>query len=161
MPDPAAPFAQLAGHDHRQCLTAALARAEQICREQGRRLTPLRRQVLQLVWSSHKPVGAYQLLERLQTSGRAAPPTVYRALDFLQQMGLVHRLASLNAFIGCPHPGHPHHGPFLICRGCQTLVELSGAEVAAAIAECSAASGFDITDQTVEIHGLCPSCQQA
>jgi len=154
-----APFDHLAEHDHRQCLTSALDRAEQICRKRGLRLTPLRRQVLELVWSSHRPVGAYQLLDQLPTTGRAAPPTVYRALDFLQQMGLVHRLASINAFIGCPRPEHPHHGPFLICSGCQTLVELSGGGVAAAIAECTAANGFDVSGQVVEIHGLCPRCQ--
>jgi len=154
-----APFDQLARHDHQKCLAQALGRAEKICRERGLRLTPLRRQVLELVWSSHRPVGAYQLLEQLPNAGRAAPPTIYRALDFLQQMGLVHRLASINAYIGCPHPEHPHHGPFLICNGCQTLVELNGAGVAAAIAECTAASGFDVSGQVVEIHGLCPRCR--
>jgi len=154
-----APFDQLARHDHQKCLAQALGRAERICRERGLRLTPLRRQVLELVWSSHRPVGAYQLLEQLPHAGRAAPPTVYRALDFLQQMGLVHRLASINAYIGCPHPEQPHHGPFLICTGCQTLVELNGAGVAAAIAECTAASGFDVSGQVVEIHGLCPHCR--
>ncbi|NIN34158.1 MAG: transcriptional repressor, partial [Gammaproteobacteria bacterium] len=70
------------------------------------RLTPLRRRVLQLVWRSHEPVKAYDLLQILQSEKKgAAPPTIYRALDFLQEQGFVHKLESLNAYIGCSGPG--------------------------------------------------------
>ena len=97
-------------HDHSHCVTHALGEAESLCTKSGVRLTDLRRRVLELVWQSHKPLGAYDILAVLseQDGRRAAPPTVYRALDFLLENGLVHRIASLNAFIGCNHPGHAH-----------------------------------------------------
>ena len=94
-------------HDHSRCVAEALAEAEALCAKQGTRLTTLRKRVLELVWASHKPLGAYDILGVLseEDGRRAAPPTVYRALDFLLENGLVHRIASLNAFIGCVHPG--------------------------------------------------------
>ena len=89
-------------HDHANCIIAALDAAEAICAQRGERLTPLRRQVLELIWRGHSPVGAYDLLAMLQDErGRVAPPTIYRTLDFLCRQGFVHRLDSLQAFIGC------------------------------------------------------------
>ena len=139
----------------------ALQAAEAICKQRGQRLTALRRQVLELVWSSHRPVGAYALLDRMQQrSGRTAPPTVYRALEFLQGLGLVHRLASLNAYVGCVRPGEDHAGQFLICTSCQALAELNDPSVAGAIAGSAAATGFSVGHPTVEISGLCPACRE-
>lgn len=146
-------------HDHATCVATALDTAETICRARGVRLTELRRRVLELVWSNHKPVGAYALLARLQENGSAAPPTVYRALDFLLEQGLIHRVSSLNAFVGCARPGEDHSGQFLICEQCQNLVELDDADISAAIARGSSASGFAPRLQTVEILGLCPQCR--
>jgi len=122
-------------HDHDHCVSSALAEADSLCLRQGVRLTALRRRVLELVWQSHRPLGAYDILATLseQDGRRAAPPTVYRALDFLLENGLVHRIASLNAFIGCSHPEHPHQGQFLICRNCHTAIELEQASIAEAI----------------------------
>ncbi|ORJ52931.1 Fur family transcriptional regulator [Geothermobacter hydrogeniphilus] len=147
-------------HDHQQCIDQAMARAEALCRRQRARLTPLRRRVLELLWQSHRPVGAYELLEQLRTGSRAAPPTVYRALDFLQRVGLAHRLASLNAYTGCCYPGEPHAGQFLICRSCQASSELSSAGVSRSIRQATAAAGFSVEQQTVEIHGLCSRCRE-
>ena len=93
------------GHEHQSCIEDALARADDVCRERGVRLTPLRRRVLELVWSSHRAVKAYDLLAALGDAvGAAKPPTVCRALEFLMAQGLVHRIDSLNAFVGCPQP---------------------------------------------------------
>ena len=104
-------------HDHQGCINTALQQAAKLCAEQGVRLTPIRKRVLELVWQSHKPMGAYDLLPALAADGfNSAPPTVYRALDFLLDLGLVHRLASLNAFIGCTHTGHEHDSCFLLCQ---------------------------------------------
>lgn len=106
-------------HNHDACVTQALADARAICQQHNARLTPTRERVLELIWQSHKPLGAYDVLAVLAEDGHnAAPPTVYRALDFLQQYGLVHRIASLNAFTGCTHAGKSHNGMFLICRSC-------------------------------------------
>src|ERR1700748_1079930 len=123
------------GHDHGRCAAHALAAAETLCRERGARLTAVRRKVLALVWQSHAPVGAYDLLARLNKGGgRVAPIAVYRALDFLMAQGLVHRIASLNAYIGCAHvdpkraglkqKSHDHAAQFLICKDCGSAAEL-------------------------------------
>ena len=86
------------GHDHSSCVEDALAAAHEVCSTKGARLTPLRERILELVWLSHKPVGAYTLLDLIKLEhNSAAPPTIYRALDFLMEHGLVHRIKSLNA----------------------------------------------------------------
>jgi Fur family zinc uptake transcriptional regulator len=112
-------------------------------RAKGLRLTALRRRVLELVWQSHKPLGAYDILAVLseQDGRRAAPPTVYRALDFLLENGLVHRISSLNAFIGCNHPEHAHQGQFLICRECHAAIELEQKSISDAIIASAQMSG--------------------
>lgn len=150
-------------HDHANCVASALADADALCARQGVRLTELRRRVLELVWASHKPLGAYDILAVLsEEDGRkAAPPTVYRALDFLLENGLVHRIASLNAFIGCAHPEHAHEGQFLICRACHTAIELEQPAISEAIVAGARGVGFAVETQTVEIVGLCGACAPA
>ncbi|WP_301358761.1 zinc uptake transcriptional repressor Zur [Stutzerimonas nitrititolerans] len=150
-------------HDHDHCVSSALAEADTLCARQGVRLTALRKRVLELVWQSHKPLGAYDILAVLseQDGRRAAPPTVYRALDFLLENGLVHRIASLNAFIGCSHPEHPHQGQFLICRSCHTAIELENTAVSDAIAAAAASVDFQAEAQTVEVVGICAPCRLA
>ena len=150
-------------HDHDHCVSHALAEADALCARQGVRLTALRRRVLELVWQSHRPLGAYDILAVLseQDGRRAAPPTVYRALDFLLENGLVHRIASLNAFIGCIHPEHPHQGQFLICRSCHTAIELEQPSIAEAIEAAAHNVGFAVEGQTVEVVGLCTPCRSA
>jgi len=113
------------------------------------------------VWQSHKPLGAYDILGVLseQDGRRAAPPTVYRALDFLLENGLVHRISSLNAFVGCNHPEHAHQGQFLICRECHAAIELEQKSISDAIIKSSADVGFQVEGQTVEVVGLCSGCQ--
>lgn len=146
-------------HDHARCVADAMTRAEAICEARGLRLTPLRRHVLQLVWAGHKPVGAYDVLDALTEAGRkAAPPTVYRALDFLMEAGLVHRLDSLNAYIGCPDPEHAHSGQFLICRACHRVIELDASAINARIREAAAGAGFRAEQQMLEVRGLCAAC---
>ena len=147
-------------HDHARCVEDAFDRAERVCADRGVRLTPLRRAVLKIVWESHSPIGAYDILDRLRDAGRrAAPVTVYRALDFLMDNRLVHRLASQNAYLGCDHPEESHGAQFLICRACGTAGELHDGAIAAAISRSAEASGFSIEAPVVEITGLCPRCQ--
>lgn len=150
-----------AGHDHDSCVSDAIATAEHLCRERGLRFTALRRRVLTLVWDSHKPIGAYDILDKLGGEGKAAaPPTVYRALDFLIEAGLVHRLDSLNAFIGCPDPARSHAGQFLICRGCRTVVELDDPDIDDVVAKKAERLGFTETHQMLEVQGLCARCSR-
>lgn len=148
-------------HNHQQCVSDALAKAETLCAEQGRRLTATRRRVLQLVWSGHRPVGAYDVLEALSIEGkRPAPPTVYRALEFLMEAGLVHRLDSLNAFIGCPDPSHSHQGQFLICRLCQRVIEMDANVINNQIHEAARGVGFFAEQQMLEVQGVCDQCSE-
>ena len=145
---------------HQQCVVAALRRAEQLCADKKLRLTPLRRRILELIWQSHQPVGAYELLEILQKEGRAAPPTVYRTLDFLLENGLIHRLASRTSYYGCTLPGKQHSGQVFICESCDVLAELDESSITHEIDATAEALGFKVNQQLVEISGLCPRCSQ-
>jgi Fur family zinc uptake transcriptional regulator len=139
----------------------ALREAEAACLRRGATLTPLRRQVLDLVLQAEAPVGAYALLDRLKASRPGAmPPTVYRALDFLLEQGLIHKLERLNAYVGCTDAGHDHHHPhqFLICRRCGTTTEIADHAVAHAIEAAARAAGFAVARATVEIEGECARC---
>jgi len=148
-----------ARHDHGACVQEALRAAERICGDAGVQLTDLRRRVLELVWSTHKPVGAYDLLDKLRRERRnAAPPTVYRALEFLLENGLIHRIQSLNAYVGCAAPAGDHGGQFLICRDCGRAAELDAAPLSRVIREKARALGFRAESQTIEVLGLCPRC---
>ena len=147
-------------HDHGGCVSEALRAAEEACGRRGARLTDLRRRVLELVWESHRPIGAYGVLEALMKEQRAAPPTVYRALDFLQEHGLVHRIASLNAYVGCSRPGKPHAGQFLICGTCRESAEVADSRVSEAIEATASRAGFEVEQQTVEVLGTCPRCRR-
>ena len=149
-------------HDHDVCVETALARAEKLCRERGARLTETRRHVLELIWRSHEPVGAYTLLESLsRTKRRAAAPTVYRALDFLMTQGLIHRIESLKAYVGCDYPGEIAHGSFLLCTSCGQALELMDDHLDAAVEEGALSVGFSVAERTVELAGLCPRCRLA
>ncbi|NOZ54307.1 MAG: transcriptional repressor [Gammaproteobacteria bacterium] len=146
-------------HNHESCIKSALADAEAACSKAGMRLTKIRRQVFELVWSSHAPVKAYDILAQLhQENPRAAPPTVYRALDFLLSVGLVHRIESLNAYIGCGDPSQPHIGQFLICEACGAVAEMNAQKITRLLRKQAEQLGFKTVNQLVEIRGLCPQC---
>ena len=133
--------------------------AHEVCQQRGVRLTALREQVLRLIVEAEKPIKAYDLLDELKTSPtNAAPPTVYRALDFLVENHLVHRLESLNAFVACGHPEHPHEGQFLICDSCDTTLELEDGTLSGQVAQAASAAGFSVSRQTVEVRGTCKEC---
>ena len=146
-------------HNHSQCVHQALAHAETLCRQRGLRLTPIRRQILELVWAGHHPVKAYDLIDTLRGRGvRAGPPTIYRTLDFLLKAGLIHRLDTVNAFIGCGAHGRPHTGLFFICQGCGDVVELDAPAAARLIGAEAEALEFEVQPQAVEILGHCRRC---
>ena len=139
-----------------------LRAVEEACEARGIRLTPLRAQVLGLIADAGKPVKAYDLLDAMKReNGSSAPPTVYRALDFLLEQGFIHRLASVNAFVGCHHPQARHSVPFLICDNCQDAIELEDARITALLEQQARALGFQPRAQTLEVHGLCATCSAA
>ena len=138
-----------------------LARADALCARVGARLTPLRRLVLELVISSGRPVGAYELLDRIRERGlKGAPPTVYRALEFLQQQGLVHRISMANAFVACSHPGDEHHALIFVCTQCGNAVELEENQVSASVEARAEAVGFQVPGRPIEVAGTCPLCRE-
>jgi len=139
---------------------ALLERADVLCRDRGARLTDQRRRVLEILTDLSRPVGAYELLDRLKTGlPGATPPTVYRALAFLLAEGLVHKLESLNAYVGCPHPGEPHRSQFLICRQCGEVREMEDAAVERSLCSLLDAEGFSPERRVVEITGCCARCR--
>jgi len=134
--------------------------AEAFCDARAQRLTPIRRQVLEVLLSSHKPLGAYEIIDRAAQSGsRHAPITVYRALDFLIENGLAHRIESRNAFIGCVH----QHADddlvvFLICERCGEVGEAPSKQVADSLREATRGAGFSPRTPVIEITGVCANC---
>jgi len=137
----------------------SLAKAQSLSRGRGVRLTPLRRDVLQLVLEAGRPVGAYALLAGLERKhGKAMPPTVYRALDFLVKQGFVHKIESLNAFVACLDLDHAHRGQFVICDDCGRTVELLDNALSTSLDKRAHTLGFRVTQQVVEIRGVCADC---
>jgi Fur family zinc uptake transcriptional regulator len=140
---------------------AFVGEVARLCTERGLRLTPIRERVLRLIADASRPVKAYELLEQLRDGvGANAPPTVYRALDFLIEHGFIHKLESINAFVGCHHPRLTHSVPFLICRRCHAAVELEDERVTVLLDQQARALGFQPQAQTLEVHGICARCAQ-
>jgi Fur family zinc uptake transcriptional regulator len=148
-------------HNHKVCVATALGQADDYCHRQGLRLTELRRQVLALVWSSHRPIGAYDLLDQIAQTGRkAAPPTVYRALEFLLEHHLIHRIDSMNAYLGCNQPGQVHDAQFFICQRCGEAAELLDRKIDNALKRDAEQLGFVIEKRTIEVSGTCHACRK-
>lgn len=140
--------------------TALLHQAERHCARRGVRFTPIRRRVLELIANTSGGLKAYDLLDLLaRDHASARPPTVYRALDFLIDQGLVHRIESLNAYVACPCPEHTHRFQLLICRECGHVEELHLDDVNDQLTAQARALGFQVQRQTIELLGLCRECQ--
>lgn len=149
-------------HDHSHCRGDVLAHAEALIAEKGLRLTPVRKRTLEILLESHRALGAYDVLNRLAAEGYGnQPPVAYRALDFLVEQGLAHRIRRLNGFTACMNPGAAHAPAFLICRLCDAVAEAPAAPVRAALDEAAAALGFCIERSNIEALGLCPACRGA
>ncbi len=149
-------------HDtHTHSITRRIAEAEQECQRRGVRWTALRSDVLTLILQAPKPVGAYDLLAKMAHQGRPpAPPTVYRSLDFLLEQGFIHRLTSINAFVPCCHPRNGHQAAFLICQRCHRVDEAESLNLQHSLQMIAEQGGFLVKQTTIEIAGLCVSCQQ-
>lgn len=147
------------GHTH--CIDDALKQAENICSKYNLRFTALRRQILTLIWANHEPSKAYDILGQLSQSNNqkpAQPPTVYRALDFLLEHGLVHRLNSLNAYIGCGHPQKHSECYFLICTRCGKTEECCDSGLKKRIQSTAKNCAFHVAHSSLEIEGECQQC---
>ncbi len=148
-------------HNHRRCRSSLLERAQHAFQAKGMKLTELRRRVLEEVAASHQALGAYELLDRMAAKGsRLAPISVYRAIDALHDVGLVHRLESRNAFFAC----HAAHAPdsnqlVLACERCGRVAEIDGEQVFGAIGAALSAAAFEPTQIVTEISGVCQACR--
>jgi Fur family zinc uptake transcriptional regulator len=148
-------------HDHDRCAADAIRHAEQVCAGRSQKFTPIRRHVLEALLSSHRPLGAYEVIDELaKTMPRPAPITVYRALDFLMENGLVHRIESRNAFLACAHDhGAAAMVAFLICETCGSVGEVPANKVAQTLNDAARTTGFVPKLSVVEITGTCAHCQ--
>jgi Fur family zinc uptake transcriptional regulator len=142
-----------------QALKRAMAIAEIRCVEAQARLTAPRRRVLELLLGADAPLKAYDLIAAFGTSGEPAkPPTVYRALEFLERLGFAHRIESLNAYVPCRLDAEGHRAAFLICDCCGAAEEFEpdfAAQLAAA-----AAAGYTVRTVTLEARGACAACRE-
>ena len=143
---------------HSTCIQKAIDHAETICEASGGRLTKTRRQVLELLWQTHQPRKAYDVLKDLSDLDPSAkPPTVYRALDFLQEMGLAHKVESLDAYVGCTG-ANDHAHQYLICQKCGTVADIHDESVETLLAQKAKAKKFRVQKTVVEIKGFCERC---
>lgn len=148
-------------HDHGRCTVSGMTLAEDLCRRTGQRLTPMRRQVLAVLLDGHKPMGAYDIISAIGTAQEPpAPITIYRALDFLRENGLVHRIESRNAFIACVH-NHESGAPvvFLICERCGAVGEAPSQAAAEPLMAAAREAGFVPKVPVIEIGGICRHCR--
>ncbi|MEL6862755.1 MAG: transcriptional repressor, partial [Pseudomonadota bacterium] len=129
-----------------------------LAQKSGQRLTPIRRKVLALLVSAGGPAKAYDLMRQLDGEGAAKPPTVYRALDFLQALGLVHKIESLNAYVACGHMHHRHSAVFLICDACGSAEELHAERTSQALENDTKSVAFALERAVIEARGTCRNC---
>src|SRR5215216_7450888 len=148
-------------HDHDRCAADALAHAEALCVKRGERLTAMRRHVLEVLSASHKPLGAYEIIDLVAALGsRPAPITIYRALDFLTAQGFVHRIESRNAFLACIN-NHATDAPvvFLLCEKCGAVGEAASGAVAESVNAAAKNAGFTQKSAVIEISGVGRHCR--
>ncbi|HIJ83891.1 MAG: transcriptional regulator np20 [Magnetococcales bacterium] len=148
-------------HDHDRCKAGILGKADAICRQKKVRLTPQRREVLAILSGSHRCLGAYDILGQMngRTGRRLAPMAVYRSLEFLMDMGLVHRVGIRNAYFACTHPGHDQRPQFWICRHCDCVVETESYAIANLLPQVAQDIGFNLETVNVELVGVCSDCK--
>ena len=145
--------------DHEFCIDDALQKADTICQDRGVRFTHLRRKVLGMIWANHGPAKAYNILDKLKGEDVSAKPsTVYRTLDFLLEHGLIHKLNSLNAYVGCSHPLKHPECYFLICDKCGEIKECCHSALAEVINDIAHKNQFRPKHTTLEIEGNCQQC---
>ncbi|MDE1181780.1 Fur family transcriptional regulator [Paraburkholderia sp.] len=154
--------AETHAHAHPVSPEAALTLADEYCRERGEKLTPIRRKVLELLLTSGRATKAYSLLDDMrQIHPGSAPPTVYRALDFLLSAGLIHRIESINAFAVCHDLTHCQHGILVVCQQCGNVTELHEPTLRNALVAQIELAGYRLAGDNIELKGLCAACQAA
>ena len=148
-------------HDHEACTASALEKADAYCQKHALKFTPVRRQVLEILCSDHKALGAYEILKRLGPLGfKSQPPVVYRALEFLVAHRFVHKIEKLNAYVACMHHDTSHVPAFLICRNCETVAEAPNKEPSDLVAQIAKTNAFTVEKTVYEAEGRCVNCKE-
>jgi Fur family zinc uptake transcriptional regulator len=146
-------------HTHSNCMNTAMKRAETLCNQRNIRFTPIRKKILALILEQHMPIKAYDILAKLSDADHIEkPPTVYRALEFLLENQLIHKIDSINSYIGCEFAHKQHQSQFLVCDSCNEVMELQEPLLNSALTETSQSKGFVVRQSHVEIHGVCADC---
>ncbi len=145
---------------NKQQITDWLKRVERISKQRGLRMTTQRRRVLEVILRAERALGAYEIMHRLSDyEATPAPPTVYRVLDFLVEQGLIHKIETLHAFIGCNHPEHPHNSQFLICGDCGGVTEIESPRIVSELSNAAQDWAFTLSRPIVEVLGTCATCR--
>jgi Fur family zinc uptake transcriptional regulator len=139
---------------------AALDEAASVCARRGVSFTKMRSALLAAIWEAGRPIGAYELVESLESSMRRklTPTTVYRTLEFLLKHDLVIRIESRNAYLPCVHPGHPRSRAFFVCDECNASIALADPRLERLLTREAGAIGFAIHHKVLELQGLCSRC---
>lgn len=145
--------------NHQKCINTAIKNAEEICSNLSIKFTPLRREILKLIWESHVPIKAYDIIHKLKKELNSIKPiTVYRILDVFLENNLIHKIESQNSFVGCGHPGEKHYCFFIICIICKKVEEGCTDLELAAMHKNMIKKEFKISSINLEIHGVCKDC---
>ena len=146
-------------HNHQDCIDTAIQKAEAVCFRRRIKLTQLRKNILKIIWESHVPLKAYDILERLKIEDKSAKPiTIYRILDIFLENRIVHKIESQNRFLGCSHPGEDHHCYFIICKKCNKVQEICDLDILNDLYSNLKIHKFKIKHLILEILGICSSC---
>ncbi|MCQ9327957.1 Fur family transcriptional regulator [Pelistega suis] len=151
------------GHDHSLSVEKSIAEATTLCESRGKRLTPIRAQVLELMLSNRRSLKAYELLEQMQAIHPSSKPaTVYRALEFLEEEGFIHRLDAINGWTACQHIqcDHSHHDLLAVCTVCGAVQEISAPHINKELHTLLAQVGFSQNSPQTEIRATCANCQK-
>lgn len=142
-----------------QAIEQQLANAEKLCKQRQKRFTPIRKQVLELLLQAQRGLKAYELLDLIkEIQPNAAPPTVYRALDFLMEEGLIHRLDAINAWTACVDVAGEPHDLLVVCTQCGAVAELRAPQLSKQITDCIIQAGFALSSPETELRALCLNC---
>ncbi len=146
-------------HNHKDCISTSLFELEKYCKESNQKLSKVRRKVLEILLESHKALGAYEILDKLKANGfPSQPPVAYRAINFLLQVGFVHKIEKFNSYIACSNPGKFHKPAFLICRKCNLVSETNQKTSNQKIFLEAKNNNFFVENSIIEIIGVCQNC---
>lgn len=143
---------------HNKCTKKAIKAADQYCNTRGLRFTSIRKKVLEIIWETHNPIKAYDILDKLKGIGAEKPPTVYRALNFLLDNRLIHKLSSQQSYIGCEHANAHDQCYFLSCTECGDITECCSNELDNAFSKVVTKAKFNQSNVVCEISGICSIC---